>query len=664
MSLASDYSSSRLPWLAAWLMFWIAGAAFAQQQGDPPARVAHLGYAQGSVVYAPEGEDEWLDLPQNRPLTIGDRLWTDRGSRAELEVGTGTVHMDGETQLGISALDDRAAQFIVQQGSVNARVRDLAAGENFEIDTPNLALRALQPGDYRVDVAADGGATRVAIHSGVATVFGEDGRSIRLGAGQQMTFGGRTLLEVARPPYGQDEFDAWSAARNSMEDQSLAARYVPRGVVGYSDLDSYGVWSQAPDYGTVWYPNVSVADWAPYRYGHWAWIQPWGWTWVDDAPWGFAPFHYGRWAMIGNRWAWVPGRLPARPIYAPALVAFFGDDGGGFSTGPAVGWYPLAPGEPWWPTYRHSARYLGALNLNLNLNAYPRRYDNDRWRRSPNAVTVVRDEDFRRGRPVHEHRERVEPGFLSGVRPGFVPPRPTGRPERPERSPGFAPRLQSAPPSATQPAMPSRAWGSREGVPQRVRPDEDNTRSRQEAPLRAQPGQRVEQEQRRLQQQQQQQQEPAPRGLLDLRQQALDRQRAEREAQRLQQEQQQRNAQELRQQQERQRAQRELQRQQQQESRLLQQQRQQQETQQRLLREQQRVQQEQQRNLQEQQRLQRERQQRAVPPPQVQQPAPAQVQQAPRPPQRPAARGEERRREPDGRDPREGESRGRFQRNE
>jgi hypothetical protein len=46
--------------------------------------------------------------------------------------------------------------------------------------------------------------------------------------------------------------------------------------------------------------------WAPYRHGHWAHVMPWGWTWIDDALWGFVPFHYGRWAMLGGGWGWVP----------------------------------------------------------------------------------------------------------------------------------------------------------------------------------------------------------------------------------------------------------------------------------------------------------------------------------------------------------------------
>ena len=45
-----------------------------------------------------------------------------------------------------------------------------------------------------------------------------------------------------------------------------------------------GRWGADPTYGNVWFPTRVAADWAPYRDGHWAWVDPWGWTWVDDAP--------------------------------------------------------------------------------------------------------------------------------------------------------------------------------------------------------------------------------------------------------------------------------------------------------------------------------------------------------------------------------------------
>ncbi len=456
-----------LPWLAALLVFWTASAAFAQDEADPPGRVAHLTHRQGSVVFAPDGEKEWVELPSNRPLTGGDRVWSDRGSRAELQLGTATLHVDGESHLGVNQLDDRAAQFILQQGSVNARVRELAPGENFEIGTPNLAFRALQPGDYRIDVDPQTQLTHVTVQSGLATLFGETGQSIQLGAGQVASFAGRSLAPVNGPSYRQDDFARWVAERHELEDQSVTARYVPRGVVGYAQLDQHGTWNHDPAHGAVWYPRVVVQDWAPYRYGHWEWIGPWGWTWIDDAPWGFAPFHYGRWTMIGTRWAWVPGRLHARPVYSPALVVFLGGGGTQFSlsvgSGPAVGWYPLAPGEAWWPVYRTSPRYVNYANVNINLGAYPRHYSNHVWRSRPIAITAVRDDDFRRGRPVHRHWRPLDAGVITHAQVGVVPVRPEGRHWR--RDAQDAPRLHSAPPAAVQQAVPQQRFYGRQLPP-------------------------------------------------------------------------------------------------------------------------------------------------------------------------------------------------------
>lgn len=462
-------SLSRLPaWLAALLLFCLAGAAVAQEAADPPARVATVSERQGSVVFAPEGEDEWIELPANRPLTAGDRLWSDRGARAELHLGPATVHLDGETHLGFSELDERAAQFMLQQGTVSARVREVAAGENFEIGTPNVAVRALQPGEFRIDVDTQTRQTRVVVHSGMVAVFGEGGQSIHLGAHQQAVFAGRFLAQLSAPAFTQDAFGRWAEQRNRQEDQSVTARYVPRGVVGYQQLDGYGQWNQDPTYGAVWYPTVTVANWAPYRYGRWSWVQPWGWTWVDDAPWGFAPFHYGRWTMIGTRWAWVPGRMAPRPVYAPALVVFMGGGSGHFSigSGPGVGWYPLAPGEAWWPWYRTSPRYVNHANVHINLNAWPRHATHHHWRQRPFAATAVREDDFRRGRPIERAWQPVQPHMWGGAQAGVVPARPERG--RASRDGGASlPHLNGSPPVAVVPER--RVWGVRGDVPPAVR---------------------------------------------------------------------------------------------------------------------------------------------------------------------------------------------------
>jgi hypothetical protein len=482
-----------LRWLGLLLLLCAAAAASAQQAGDPPGRVAVVTFRQGSVVYAPQGDEEWVELPQNRPLTGGDRLWTDRGARAELQMGSATLHVDGESHLGLSDVDERAAQFILQQGSINARVRDLATGENFEVGTPNLAFRALQPGDYRIDVDAQTGETRVTVQSGLAQLFGEGGAQvIQMGAGQQLSFAGRFLAQVQHPGYAIDDFSLWAAERNRQEDQSIAARHVPRGVVGYNELDPFGQWAQDPNYGDVWYPQVPVADWAPYRYGHWEWIAPWGWTWIDDAPWGFAPFHYGRWAMIGNRWAWVPGRLTVHPVYSPALVEFLGD-GSGIAGSPEVGWYPLAPGEAWYPVYGTSVAYLNFVNFNINLRGQPRGAHHHFWRNRPFAVTAMGQDDFRHGRAVDRHRQQVQPHFLGSAQVGVVPGRPDPRWRRAEDQQRGS---QLAPAANGLATLPHPLPGGREAAAPAVR---DQFRAEQEQRRLQRDAERTAREQQRQQ---------------------------------------------------------------------------------------------------------------------------------------------------------------------
>jgi len=142
-----------------------------------------------------------------------------------------------------------------------------------------------------------------------------------VGAGQTTSFNGTGHVDYdlgQLPP--KDADDDWAFDRDDREDHADSANYVSREMTGYEDLDEYGEWSYVAGYGPCWHPRTVVAGWAPYRFGHWAYVGPWGWTWVDDASWGFAPFHYGRWVDIDNRWAWSPGRL------LPPVPAGFGSD--------------------------------------------------------------------------------------------------------------------------------------------------------------------------------------------------------------------------------------------------------------------------------------------------------------------------------------------------
>lgn len=330
-----------------------------QQQDDPPSRVARLGYLQGSISFQPAGESEWVEAAQNRPMTTGDKIWSDRDSRAELSLGSAVIDLNSNTGISFLNLDDNTAQVQLSSGSISVRVRRMDRDDVFEIDTPNQAFTISRPGSYRVEASDDGRYSVVSIREGAGESTG-NGQTYTLRSGQRATFEGSDRLNAqVEDLSGPDDFDNWISFRERRSENSPSARYVSHDVVGYEDLDENGDWSPDPSYGNVWYPHVA-AGWAPYRQGHWAWIDPWGWTWVDDEPWGYAPFHYGRWLSIRGRWGWVPGPPEVRPVYAPALVVFVGGGPGGNGN---MGWFPLGPREVYVPSYRVSREYVNRVNV-------------------------------------------------------------------------------------------------------------------------------------------------------------------------------------------------------------------------------------------------------------------------------------------------------------
>ena len=365
--------------------------AFAQEDQatatDPPSRVARLSYLSGDVSFQPNGVDDWVAATLNRPLTTSDRLWTARGARAELQIGNAALRLNDETSFTLANLGDQRVQVQLAQGVLNIRLRHLYENEVVEIDTPNFTLNLLRDGEYAVRVDNDRDTSWVTVRSGSAEVTGGP-QAVTVQPGQQAKFSGAEggSFEVNSAP-GRDGFDQWCYARDQREENARSAKYVSRDVIGYEDLDDYGTWRNYDGYGQVWVPVVS-AGWAPYRTGHWAWIYPWGWTWVDDAPWGFAPFHYGRWVHCGYGWAWAPGPMVVRPVYAPALVAWVGGGGWGvgLSFGGGYGWIPLGPREPYIPWYWGSRSYFSRVNVrntritNVNITNIYNNYYAPRWR--------------------------------------------------------------------------------------------------------------------------------------------------------------------------------------------------------------------------------------------------------------------------------------------
>lgn len=427
-------------------MLVLPGSAIAQDQGaqdqsqpaaDPPGRVARLSYTEGSVSYQVSGDNDWVQADPNRPLTTNDNLWVDQNSRGEVHIGSTAIRLAPETGISFLNLDDRTAQIQLAQGTIEVHLRHLVAGDAWEFDTPNLSFTLERAGEYRISTDPNSNTTTIVVREGAGSVSG-GGESYDLQPGQQYTFTGTDqLAQDTQPQPSFDDFEQWCQSRDQTENNSPSAHYVSRDVDGYYDLDANGTWTDVPDYGQVWIPQNVAGDWVPYHYGHWVWIAPWGWTWVDAEPWGWAPFHYGRWVLVGAHWGWVPGPVVVRPVYAPALVGFVGGGGFGFSASfggglAGVAWFPLGPRDVFVPGYRCSERYVQTVNVTntriVNVTEVTNVYRTVIVNRAPvnnihytyetneRAVTAVSRETFVNARPVQASTLRVNAEQIHSAR--------------------------------------------------------------------------------------------------------------------------------------------------------------------------------------------------------------------------------------------------------
>src|SRR5579872_1524276 len=123
-------------------------AAFLAAQTDPPGRAGRLSYINGPVSLQPAGMTDWVDATINRPLTTGDHIWVGDGARAEIEVGSLALRLNSNTAFQFLNLDDQTAQIQLSEGTLTARVVNFGQDQNYEIDTPSLALTLLRAGEY------------------------------------------------------------------------------------------------------------------------------------------------------------------------------------------------------------------------------------------------------------------------------------------------------------------------------------------------------------------------------------------------------------------------------------------------------------------------------------------------------------------------------------
>jgi len=375
--MLSSLNRSKIPKLgfaAIFLAFTLISPSLSPAQERYPT-VARISFVSGPVTYSRgDDPDEWDDAIENVPLTIGDRIYSPEGGRAEVQLSSGNfVRLAPRSYFTTLNLGDDIKQFYLGEGAASFNIKRLQPDEVIEIDTPNVSVTLDEPGNYRIAVDEDGN-SRITVRRGRVMVAA-GGRQIAVENGEMRVYGiDSPRYEIVGLP-GTDAFDRWASERDDRYERSYADayRYASDDIIGVEDLSEYGRWEQIPDYGYAWTPTRVAAGWVPFSDGRWFWQDPWGWTWISNDRWGWATSHYGRWTPYRSRWYWVPVRPRTRVRYVPAVVEFV-------RVRDHVGWFPLHPRDrylPWWDrrdrrniTYVNRT-YVTIVNQNTFISARP-----------------------------------------------------------------------------------------------------------------------------------------------------------------------------------------------------------------------------------------------------------------------------------------------------
>lgn len=429
----------------------VLSSAGAQALADSPERVGRISTVEGQVLVR-AGDGAPQDALLNWPVSTDNLITTRRNALAEFRVGGAAVRLDGDSELEVTQLDDDSFKLHLGYGSASVRVRNPDALRGLEITTAQARVVLTQPGWVRIDAERPPGTSVVSVLEGAADVDGSTA-SVMLRAGKRAEL---TDEELRTGPLQRIAFDSWP---ETVVSASPALRYVTEDVTGYEELDRHGAWQDNAEYGPLWLPRAVPVGWAPYSDGLWRWIAPWGWTWIDNAPWGYAPSHYGRWVQVGQRWGWAPGRERARNAWAPALVGWAGSDhgprpglqhgprpGARPGKGPGMGWFPLSPRDRYVPGNRDQPRRDGATTMpppqvhNVPLSTAPAPGTGSGWQRPQRETT----------RPDFPRRDlNNRPGRLQ-TEDGAMPVREPRRPPMPS-----VPATPAAPAAPSIPAAPA-----------------------------------------------------------------------------------------------------------------------------------------------------------------------------------------------------------------
>ncbi|HET7871747.1 MAG TPA: FecR domain-containing protein, partial [Terriglobales bacterium] len=144
------------------------------RSGGSQPDVARVSLIHGDVSMQRGDSEDWATATINTPLLRGDVVATGDKSRTEVQLDYANIlRLSSSSQAKIADLTRNRIQ--IQLGSGYASYTQFKGSEaDVEIDTPNVAVRPLRPGRYRVQVNSEF-ETDVIVRSGEVEISTPEG---------------------------------------------------------------------------------------------------------------------------------------------------------------------------------------------------------------------------------------------------------------------------------------------------------------------------------------------------------------------------------------------------------------------------------------------------------------------------------------------------------
>lgn len=383
------------------LLFAAAQPALPQPlptDGDGGILVGRISFIEGQVLrYVPQ-EKDWVVTVKDTPFGMDDALYSGNAARAEFVMPNNIwARIGANTQIQLIALKTDVSEMDVAVGI--SRFYDKSAEAVMKVTTPFGYVFA-QPGSSFDLYVGDASLEVIALNGSVTFVHSKDNSRYEVTAGSSsLVASGRQV--AAGEGNIDNDWDDWNGARDNLwakriEVKGETTQYLPAALEDDAyDLDQNGVWEKVnydgADY-TMWRPTTVAPDWAPYTNGRWT--DYYGDNcWVPDEPFGYVTHHYGNWVFVDscNCWYWAPPPPPPPPPLPGVRIATAIGVGIGLgigfgwtpgrvawiSSGPNIGWVPLAPREiyyarrPWGPgTIAVNNVIIRKAHININNFGY------------------------------------------------------------------------------------------------------------------------------------------------------------------------------------------------------------------------------------------------------------------------------------------------------